>query len=64
MKAVFIIEGWFGDIEWTEGVYSDKEKAYAVCNSLWAERRSDVLPRNHFAQGFCKFAVVEHEVIR
>lgn len=61
---VWIIEGWFGGIEWIEAVYADEHKANSRVEHLWLERRSFVLPEDHFAQQLCKFAAVEYEVIQ
>lgn len=60
---VYVIEGWFGDIEWIEAVYADQSKAETRVNELWVERRSSILPEDHFAQRLCKFASVEYEVV-
>lgn len=60
---VYIIEGWFGDQEWIEAIYADQTKAEDRCNQLWADRRSSILPSDHWIQDLCKFAVVEHEVV-
>lgn len=59
---VFEIQGWFGDIEWSEGLWESKEEAESVCNQLWADRRSEHAPE--FVQGLCKFAVEERKVHR
>ena len=60
---IYIIEGWFGDVEWIEEIHLSKERAEERSNELWAERRSNVLPPDHFVQDLCKFAAVEYEVI-
>lgn len=60
---VWIIEGWFGDREWIEAVYADEEKANSRVEELWEERRSFVLPEDHFYQRLCKFAAIEHRVV-
>ena len=59
---VFIIEGWFGDVEWIEAVYNSQEDAESRCDELWIERKSENAPEE-FVQGLCKFAVVEHRVL-
>jgi hypothetical protein len=63
MARVYIIEGWFGDREWIEEVHADRETAERRSNELWAERRSNVIPPDHWIQGLAKYAVVEHVLI-
>lgn len=60
---VYVIQGWFGQDEWIEGIYADQQKAEFKMRQLWAERRSEVLAPDYYIQGLCKFDVVEHEVI-
>jgi hypothetical protein len=62
MKTVWIIEGWFGDIEWIESVWANEADAEAEVNRLMKARRSVMLLDDHFAQGLCKFTAVEHAV--
>lgn len=57
---VYEVQGWFGDIEWSEGLWLSKEEAERVQQELWKERKSKNAPEN--VQGLCKFAVEEREV--
>jgi hypothetical protein len=58
---VYVLEGWFGDHEWIEGIYADSGKAEERCTDLWNSRSSDRAPE--WCQGLCKFAVEPVEVI-
>ena len=64
MSEVYVLEGWFGDRWWIEGIYADKESAESQMNQLWAERRSDKLEENDYAQGLCKFDYTTWELIQ
>lgn len=57
---VYEVQGWFGDHEWSEGLYASEDAAQTECNRLWAERRSEHAP--DWCQGLCKFCVEEREV--
>lgn len=57
---VWIVEGWFGDIEWIEGVYEFEDNAKAECERLWETRRSDHPSVPDWCQGLCKFDVSEY----
>ena len=58
-EIVYSLEGWFGDVEWREGVYVSEQEAEAEANRLRETRRTPSLPEGHFVQGLCKFAVEE-----
>lgn len=60
---VYVIDGWFGDVNWIESIYADETKAEDRVDALWVERRSKVLPEDHYCQGLCKFGTSEHEVV-
>lgn len=61
--TVYVLQGWFGDVEWIEGIYSDETEAEDRCDALWVERTSSVLPADHYAQKLCKFAVAEFPLL-
>ena len=58
---VYLITGWFGDHEWVEEIHATKAGAEGKCEALWVRRRSHKAPE--YAQGVCKFAVEEREVV-
>lgn len=58
---VFLLEGWFGDAEWREGVYATYEKAKEEYDRLWETRTSPNAP--DWCQRLCKFSIDEVEVI-
>lgn len=60
---VYLIEGWFGDIEWVEAIYALKEDAEAKCSELRQTRRSEKSHVPDWVQGVCKFTVEEWEVL-
>ncbi len=53
--VVFVLEGWFGDHEWLEGIYAYEEDARREHDRLWRTRRSERAPE--WCQGLCKFSV-------
>jgi hypothetical protein len=61
--TVWIIEGWFGDVEWIEAIYATGAAAEKRVDELRVRRRSSVLPDDHWIQGLAKFAAVEHKVL-
>lgn len=58
---VWIVEGWFGDQEWIEGIYATEELADAERARLWQSRSSDKGP--DYAKGLHKFSAEEYDVI-
>jgi hypothetical protein len=61
VDSVWIVEGWFGDIEWIEApAYATRELAEAECQRLWETRRSQHGP--DYAAGLHKFAIRELDV--
>lgn len=60
--VVYVLEGWFGDAEWREGIYESQADADAECARLWETQRSAHAP--DWVQGYCKFAVEPVAVIR
>lgn len=58
---VYILQGWFGDVEWVEGVYTSKKRAKAECARLWETRRTGYWPEDDYRQGVCKFDVWTEE---
>lgn len=60
MTHVYLVVGWFGDVEWVEAVYATDEAAEAACRAAWQERRSAHAP--DWCQGLCKFGVEEWPV--
>jgi hypothetical protein len=59
--TVYEVQGWFGDHEWSEGLWASKETAEKVCEQLWSERKSAYAAPEF--NGLCKFSVEEREVI-
>jgi hypothetical protein len=59
-RYVYEVQGWFGDQEWSEGLWMDKREAEKVCTRLQETRDSDFGP--DYARGLHKFAVEEREV--
>ena len=59
---VYLLQGWFGDIEWLEGVYASQEKAEAEATRLRKTRTTEK-PVPDWVQGLCKFGIDEMEVI-
>lgn len=55
--AVYEVVGWFGDQEWSEGLWADREEAESACAQLWAGRASEKGP--DYARGLHKFGVEE-----
>jgi hypothetical protein len=58
---VWIIEGWFGDVEWIEEVHADEAAAEARVAELWKTRASEKGPA--YAKGLHKFAAEPYDVI-
>lgn len=54
---IHVLEGYFGDAEWIEGLYTNKRKAIIASAELWKHRRSEVLAADDYRQGLCKFLV-------
>lgn len=63
MKIVYVVEGWFGDDEWTERIFENQVDADAYCAELWINREARDGQR-HICSDYqlCKFAVLEREV--
>jgi hypothetical protein len=59
--TVYIIVGWFGDIEWIEEIHSNEHVAEARVRELWETRNSARGPE--WASGLHKFGIEDWEVI-
>lgn len=61
MSSVYVLAGWFGDIEWIEDIYANEQEAEDECDRLWISRTSEKGP--DYATKLHKFAVEEHSLI-
>lgn len=53
---MWLLEGWFGDAEWIEGIYADESNARVELERLWSVRTSDHAPA-WLNRALCKFAL-------
>lgn len=58
---VYVVEGWFGDVEWRVSIHATIETANDRCAELWKTRADPNGPA--YCSGLHKFAVEEVEVL-